>query len=93
MASQGFSFHIFQFPHTFILIYCKSEQFKGKINANTSYTCIQHVSWMLEEIKLLSNFFEFNNIPNQSSKLWILAHYHTLLREDFFTKQCKTCRT
>lgn len=57
---------------------------KGKRNANTSYTCLQHSSWVLEGIKLLIEFFD--NIPNNNSKLWILSLYHTLLIEGIITK-------
>lgn len=34
-------------------------------------------------------FTEFNNIPSDSSKFWILFLYHTLLIEDTLAKKKK----
>lgn len=37
-------------------------------------------------------FTEFNNIPSDSSKFWILFLYHTLLIEDTLAKKKKKAR-
>lgn len=38
-------------------------------------------------------FTEFNNIPSDSSKFWILFLYHTLLIEDTLAKKKKKSKT